>query len=587
MKRYVLIVLVLTTSLALTSCGTYPSDKGPGGYTDDRKEGPANRGAMALEKDWYGDAANRIVYLNQNWSSELSLLFYFTTQGSELLPYKYFTTLEQADNENPFTDPYHMSRFRFLPQKKTDYNPDALPVGFARNKNYVGLTCGACHTGQINYKGVAMRIDGAPTMSNFVYFLEELVKAIRTTLQNTAKFNRFAHAVLGENYDDNSKAELQAGLRKTLDEISTDIRRNHTTNEYGFARVDAVGRIFNQVVLFTSGSENSVTPDAPASYPFVWDTPQHDYVQWIGLTSNAGPGSLGRNAGEVIGVFGKVDVVKHKTKAGKLFGYKSTVKAKNLVKFEEWMRKLESPVWPGDILPPINANKMRNGEELYKKHCIQCHKSIDRSNPKRLIKAQMYGVSIVKTDKTEAENAVTDVAPTGILQGAIMPRNMGTYGAKAPVAVMLIDLVEGVLTRNVEATVEATVNAELHGNGLKGKPKEGNYQKDTPQNPFASLVSYKARPLNGIWATAPFLHNGSVPTLYDLLLPEDTRPKKFSVGQLEYDPKKIGFISDPSNPNAPFIFDVSLKGNGNGGHMYGTTLSDEERWDLVEYLKSL
>ena len=67
---------------------------------------------------------------------------------------------------------------------------------------------------------------------------------------------------------------------------------------------------------------------------------------------------------------------------------------------------------------------------------------------------------------------------------------------------------------------------------------------------------YLARPLNGIWWTGPYLHNGSVPTLYDLLHP-DQRPAKFKTGGREFDPVKIGYQSDSTatGPNV-WVFDT-------------------------------
>ena len=115
--------------------------------------------------------------------------------------------------------------------------------------------------------------------------------------------------------------------------------------------------------------------------------------------------------------------------------------------------------------------------------------------------------------------------------------------------------------------------------------KQGDFDKPTKQNPYADLYAYKARPLNGIWATGPFLWNGSVPTLYDLLLPAEKRPKKFYVKSIEFDPVKVGF--ETQKVDRAFLFDTSKPGNLNVGHEYGTHLSDEDRWALVEYLKSL
>ena len=105
--------------------------------------------------------------------------------------------------------------------------------------------------------------------------------------------------------------------------------------------------------------------------------------------------------------------------------------------------------------------------------------------------------------------------------------------------------------------------------------------------PYAprNILAYKARPLNGIWATAPFLHNGSVPNLYELLLPAEQRSRTFYVGSWKFDPEKVGYIS--RNGRKAYKFDTTLPGNSNAGHEYGTDLSEEQRRDLLEFLKTL
>lgn len=106
-------------------------------------------------------------------------------------------------------------------------------------------------------------------------------------------------------------------------------------------------------------------------------------------------------------------------------------------------------------------------------------------------------------------------------------------------------------------------------------------------------VQYKARPLNGIWATAPYLHNGSVPNLDELFKPAAMRSKSFSVGVRTFDPVRVGFLTDvPGFPKFN-VFDATgrpITGNSNAGHEgeeYGTNLGDDERRQLVEYLKTL
>jgi mono/diheme cytochrome c family protein len=99
---------------------------------------------------------------------------------------------------------------------------------------------------------------------------------------------------------------------------------------------------------------------------------------------------------------------------------------------------------------------------------------------------------------------------------------------------------------------------------------------------------YVARPLIGLWLLAPYLHNGSVPTLRDLLAPPWQRPKLFYKGVDLVDLQAVGFVATGPEAEADgFRFDTSLKGNGNGGHAYGTSLSEEDKAALLEFLKTL
>jgi len=105
---------------------------------------------------------------------------------------------------------------------------------------------------------------------------------------------------------------------------------------------------------------------------------------------------------------------------------------------------------------------------------------------------------------------------------------------------------------------------------------------------FRKTGGYANHPLDGIWLRGPFLHNGSVPTLRDLLDAPDARPKAFYRGYDVFDQKKVGFVSDvPRADGHDFsMFDTSVPGNGNGGHVYGTTLSDADKAAVVEHLKT-
>jgi hypothetical protein len=105
---------------------------------------------------------------------------------------------------------------------------------------------------------------------------------------------------------------------------------------------------------------------------------------------------------------------------------------------------------------------------------------------------------------------------------------------------------------------------------------------------FRKTNGYANHPLDGIWLRAPYLHNGSVPTMRDLLEPPESRPKAFYRGYDVYDQARLGFVSDVAAADGQVFtrYDTSVPGNANTGHVYGTTLSDDDKRAIVEYLKT-
>ena len=101
--------------------------------------------------------------------------------------------------------------------------------------------------------------------------------------------------------------------------------------------------------------------------------------------------------------------------------------------------------------------------------------------------------------------------------------------------------------------------------------------------------AYESRVLHGIWATAPYLHNGSVPNLWELLLPPEQRKPSFMVGSKVYDPVNVGYVTDssPFKDGKLVVGAGAEPGNSNAGHDFGKDLNDDERWALIEYLKQL
>jgi hypothetical protein len=105
---------------------------------------------------------------------------------------------------------------------------------------------------------------------------------------------------------------------------------------------------------------------------------------------------------------------------------------------------------------------------------------------------------------------------------------------------------------------------------------------------FRKTDGYANLSLEGLWLRAPYLHNGSVPTLRDLLNPPEQRPTTFVRGFDVYDYDNVGFVS--SGPDAERVgwrYDTRARGNSNQGHTYGTDLSPADKDALLEYLKTL
>ena len=111
------------------------------------------------------------------------------------------------------------------------------------------------------------------------------------------------------------------------------------------------------------------------------------------------------------------------------------------------------------------------------------------------------------------------------------------------------------------------------------------YSKSVSLNAGAAYESRVSR----LWATAPYLHNGSVPNLWELLTPAKDRKSSFMAGSRLFDPKNVGYVTDQSPfKTGTFVADpANANGNGNGGHEYGTALTPAERWAIIEYLKTL
>src|SRR3984957_4985305 len=544
------------------------------------------------------------INLDQGWTPEQSEKFWFTSQGSRMMPYSWFLALEVADpaSQTLFTNPSNMSRYGFIAVPPSAMNKDGLPIGFTKdlgnaNDSYVGLNCAACHTGSLNIGGKFVIIEGAPALGDFWTFLAESVAALDTALTVPAKFDRFSKKVLGTDNPTPAAIETLRGSVKTkLADLQLRVAQNTPNTPFGNGRVDALAHILTRVLAQDFNvAANAAAPyaapiKAPVSYPFLWDTPQHDLVQWNGSAPNSRLlqlGPLSRNTGEVLGVFGELEVTPGTNSIlpflSKPPQFKHSVQLANLIALENMVKTLWSPVWPRNCLPLADAATLARGDAVYRPQCVGCHvilKDPERKDENRQITAVLKTLPEVQTDPTMAMNFVAWKAKSGPLEGSLDLIERQKFGAEAPGYNLLLATVNGIVLNGIDRPNGVPVSIS----GL-----EVNVASDLAH--FKSALEsartprYKARPLNGIWATAPYLHNGSVPTLWDLLSTTDDRPQVFYIGSREFDAEKVG-ISTKEGPGT-FRFDTSIQGNWRNGHEFGTTLPVQQKKDLLEYLKTL
>jgi hypothetical protein len=517
-----------------------------------------------------GLSANTLI-LDQGWDIERVQKFWFTGQGSEMIPRAWVLALERPNGER-FATPATFERYGYLPASKTTFNPDAWPVGFAVSKDpasgdqWLGYTCAGCHTGVLDYGGKRLVLTGGATLGNLSGLLGDLIDTLQTTARDEARLARFATAVLGANRNAIAVDQLRTGMLALANEMQV---RKQGMVESGYGRLDAFGTIFNEVLAMELGLPNNQQfADAPVSYPFIWDASHMDRVQWNGAVSNDGPGPIGRNVAEIMGVFGRASIDRSRV------GYASSMNVPNLGDLEMWLKHLWSPLWPEEILPALDRTKVARGKEHYAANCVSCHSVLtNRTDLNRKIIVTMVPVAEAGTDPRMAMNFAQRVAATGRLKGAKEYYLFGKkFGDTAPAMSILNNVVVGTMAAHPAQSFRAAL-----------KDYEGFYRHakyDPITNP-----SYKARPLNGIWATAPYLHNGSVANLWDLLQPPDKRTRAFHVGNFNFDPVRVGY--DMTATPTSSLFTATGTGNSNAGHLWGTELSETQKWELIEYLKSL
>ena len=534
--------------------------------------------------------SDNVIHLNQAWSQDDREWYYHFSQGSAVLSYDIFLNLEAADSQDLFRSGLNSPRYGMVPEAANPDNPDGLPIGISKTVvatpikgwpagDYAGLTCAACHEGQLTYKGKVIRIEGGISHTfDFQGIARGLDDALRATLTDAAKFDRLA-ARLGA-----STADAKDKLRKRIESEDARVheysaRTSLTPYPWGPGRVDALTMIVDRSTGTLTGiPQNWSAGIAPVKPPFLWNAPQGLWAQWSAFAQDP----IARNFGETMGVFLPVDLTS-KSPAEGLFQSNGAIW--ELQRVENQLERLAPPSWPEDVFGKIDREKAKAGKALFVTLCSGCHNAwpYTWSEPnkygKRFILVGVVPQTYVGTDKTQFE-ALGPFAITGDLSKFLPPEFRG----KPMLPPFIFSTVLGAEARAVAIRkLNLSEAQELDLNGYRELP-----------SPRPPEHVYKAAPRDGVWATAPFMHNASVPNLYEMLIPAAERTKKFYLGG-DFDPVKVGL--DTTATSGTFLMDTTLLGNSNAGHSFqdgprgngviGPLLTDDQRWALVEYLKSI
>jgi hypothetical protein len=333
--------------------------------------------------------------------------------------------------------------------------------------------------------------------------------------------------------------------------------------ENGYGRVDAFGVARN--LLFGSEPRNLRPQNAPVSFPYMWGLRTTAWLQW-GANINS---VMERNIGQTLGVGARFDST-----------FATTSRLDNLNTIEKRVYKLTAPEWNEDLLGAIDRARADRGRPLYEKLCSNCHDRPFAVSPTGLVTYQLFKLNEVGTSPVAATN---------------FDRTVITPKGERRLAEAAFEAIEAIKQQYYKANnVSPETQADWEGRDMRPlpewKPSFRSTLADAEKYPDTRGGRvYPAKPLAGIWATAPYLNNGSVANMWDLLTRPDGRAKTFSLGSREYDTKTLGYRSTPDAAAAGplFVYDTATTGNSNAGHVYGTQLGNDDKWALIEFMKVL
>jgi hypothetical protein len=543
------------------------------------------------------------TYVDQGieWTETARQDFYRRDQGSRIIPIRWILALKQANGEPFVAD--GLNRYGYLVNEK-GLTP-GLPVGFTITDDNVGMTCSACHTREIEVAGVSYRIDGGPAIADFQSMLADLDVAVGTVIDDQAAFKTFAQLVLGPESTSADQQRLLTEVRAWYLRFHTLVERALPKDPWGPSRLDAVSMIFNRVTGLDIGpppsyiiAENIHEANAPVRYPFLWNAAKQDKTQWPGFADN-GDNILGlaRNLGEVYGVFGVFHPKKDRLRLlGINYLHDNSADFQGLLALEDLIRKIGPPKWP--VQWPLDMDLARVGEQIFDRStdeggCVECHGI--KKGETRFPFRRTWATPIMDVGTDSREYAILGrTATTGVLEGAKIPiLTEALKPTDKAFNVLRVSVIGSILQRASPLPFQSRLNVinrkaislfSDQTEALKGAFRSPESKAMTPS------IAYESRVLEGIWAAAPYLHNGSVPTLVELLKPASERVASFKVGPA-YDIENVGLAVEQDKFDYTLnTTDCSKRDSGNSrcGHEFGTTtLSPDEKKALLEYLKVL
>jgi hypothetical protein len=299
----------------------------------------------------------------------------------------------------------------------------------------------------------------------------------------------------------------------------------------------------------------------------------------------------------------------------------NSVNFDGLQKLEDLAKKIGPPKWPWSIDTVLAAK----GKAVFERStadggCQECHS--EKPGKARFPFQQTWATPIqnVGTDTREYD-ILGWTARSGVLQGAYIPFatkplketdlafNILATSVIGTIGEHVLSFASGSSRRTFSAIVKPDIAAnapepvdanrlppvlqDLPGAfrfpGAAATPEIRRRLEMNAESPAPPKGAYESRVLHGIWATAPYLHNGSVASLAELLKPASQRQQRFAIGP-DYDLENIGIASNQTqagNIRETTGCDDLNSGNSHCGHEFGTSLPDADKKALLEYLKTL